>query len=448
MDNLIKKIFDYGKTKNLEDMEIYFVENENLSMNVFNGELDKYNMSKTKGLSFRCLYHKKMGYAYTEKVDESSIKFLVDGAMANSLIIDSEDEEFLFQGAKEEDYVKVNNYNPSYEKIIQEEKIEFIKTMEKMAKKIDERITSVNYCTYGETVGKKILANSKGFHLKDEYNIAHSYISVKAKEREDIKTASKFVIGNNFSKFNYKKLVKEAVKEALSMLHAESIKSGNYHVILNNESAASLLEAFSGIFSAENVQKNLSLLQNKKEEIIATEDITIVDDPFLKGGIGSASFDGEGHPTIYKALVHKGKLVGYLYNLKTAYKENIPSTGNASRNSFKSAIGISPTNLYIKEGKTPLKAMMKKIDNGILITNLQGLHAGVNPISGDFSLSAQGYEIENGKAKRPVNQITVAGNFIKMLKDVEAVGNDLIFGFGSNIGSPSLKIKTLSISGE
>ena len=448
MDNLINKIFGYGKSKDISDMEIYFVENESLSMNVYSGELDKYNMSKTMGLSFRCIYNNKMGYSYTEKIDETSIEFLVNSAMSNSQIVDCEDEEFIYSGANKEDYMPVNNYNPSYDKISQTDKLNFIKSMEKYAKKLDKRIVSVNYCSFGESKVHKILANSKGLRLEDKYNIAHSYVYVTGKDGDDIKTAYKFVIGNDFEKFNYKTLAKDAVTEVISMFKASSIKSGSYPIVLNNLCAASLLEAFSGIFSSENVQKNLSLLKGRLNDLIANEDITIVDNPFLLGGIGSSSFDGEGHPCSYKELVKKGKLMGYLYNLKTAKKDNTVSTGNASRGSFKSTIDISPTNLYIKEGSSSLKALVKSVKCGILITDLQGLHSGVNPISGDFSLSAQGYEIIGGKIKRPINQITIAGNFLEMLKDVELIGDDLEFGFGSNIGSPSLKIKGLAVSGE
>jgi len=91
--------------------------------------------------------------------------------------------------------------------------------------------------------------------------------------------------------------------------------------------------------------------------------------------------------------------------------------------------------------------LLKELDNGLVIIALQGTHAGANPVSGDFSLSVYGYEVKDGKISRPVNQITVAGNFFKMLADVKAVGNDLKFGM-SNTGAPSLLIGSLSVAGK
>jgi PmbA protein len=136
--------------------------------------------------------------------------------------------------------------------------------------------------------------------------------------------------------------------------------------------------------------------------------------------------------------------------LKTAKKDGIETTGNASKGSYKSSIGISPTNFYVEKGKRSLEEMIASVEKGIMITELQGLHSGLNSISGDFSLAALGYLIEDGKISRPVEQITVAGNYFEMLNNIEETGSDLKFGLpgGAYIGSPSLKIKKLAIAGE
>jgi PmbA protein len=106
--------------------------------------------------------------------------------------------------------------------------------------------------------------------------------------------------------------------------------------------------------------------------------------------------------------------------------------------------------MYIKPGDKSLKELMVEMEEGIMITDVQGLHAGLNPISGDFSLSAQGYKIEKGKIMFPVNQITISGNFLDMMKDIIEIGDDLKFGLPSSayIGSPSIRIKSLDVAGE
>lgn len=445
---LIEKIFSRGKELGLGDMEIYIQGNKQFDTRIFEGEIDKYSISDETGLSFRGMYNGKMGYSYTEKVDESSIDMLIKEAIENAVTIDSEDKEEIFAGSKE--YKEVSTYNSELENVTTEQKIEFAKTMEKAAFEADKRVTSVSYCLYDEITGYSLLANTKGLNLENKYNLAQAYIAVVVKEGDDVKTGANFVISNDFSKFNPEELASVAVKEALSMLGAESIDSGNYPVILRNDVAASILQAFSSVFIAENVQKNLSLLKGKLNEQIANELISIVDDPFLKDGVASTPFDGEGVATKYKKVIDKGVLKTYLHNSKTARKDGVESTGNASKSSYKSSVSISPTNMYIENGNTSIEEMIYNTEHGIMIIDVQGLHSGLNTVSGDFSLSAYGYLIEKGKIARPVNQITIAGNLYEVLKSIEAVGNDLKFGFPSSgyIGSPSLKVSGLAIAGK
>jgi PmbA protein len=448
MKSLIDKIFQKGREKGLNDMEVYYSAGRSLTLKVFQKELDTYNLSESEGLSLRGVYKGKMGYSYTEKVDDTSIDQLVRDVLENAVIIDSDDEEFIFEGSKE--YKKVDSFNPALSNVSEEKKIEFVKSLEEEAFKLDKRIESVEVCVYGDGYGEIIMSNTKGLFLQDKSNIAYTYIVVVAKEGEDIKTGMAYRTGNDFTKFNARDIAKEAVDEALALLGAKSVKSGDYDVIIRNSAAADLLEAFTGIFSAEAVQKNLSLLKGKLNDKIASDKFTLIDDPYMEGGLASKSFDGEGVACKYKKVVDKGVLKTYFHNLKTAKKDGVETTGNASKGSYKSSLGISPSNFYVEKGERGLNEMIADINKGILITELQGLHSGLNTISGDFSLAALGFLIENGKISRPVEQITVAGNYFEMLKNIEETGSDLKFGLpgGSYIGSPSLKIKKLSIAGE
>lgn len=441
--SLIQKIFALGKEKGMQDMEVSYDSGRNLSLKVYKKELDDYSLSESESLSFRGIYNGKMGYSYTEKVDESSIEMLVTEAIGNASIIDSEDNEEIFEGSKE--YKEVNNYSDELEKVSETDKINFTKQIEEEAYKLDKRVDAVQLCVYGDGTGESIMCNTKGLSLEEKSNLAYAYISVVVKENEDIKTGFSYVAGRDFAQFDAKKMAKEAVDEAVSMLGAKSVKSGNYPVILKNTASADLLEAMESIFSAEAVQKNLSLLKDKKGEKVASECVTIVDDPYMSDGLASRSFDGEGAACVYKKLIENGVLKTYMYNLKTAKKDGVETTGNGMQSS-----SISPTNMYIEKGSKSLEELVATIDNGLYITSLDGLHAGLNSVSGDFSLSSSGFVIENGKISRPVEQITVAGNFFNMIKDIEEVGCDLKFGLPGSayIGSPSLKIKSLAVAGE
>jgi len=392
---LIEKVFQKGRLKGLGDMEVYYSAGSSLSLKVFQKELDGYSLSESEGLSLRGVYKGKMGYSYTEKVDESSIDMLVKNVVENATVIDSDDEEFIYGGSKE--YKKVDTFNPSLEKVSETDKISFVKQLEEEAFKIDKRVTSVETCVYGDGYGETVMSNTKGLYLHDKSNIAYTYAVVVAKEGDDIKTGMAYRTGNDFSKFNAKEIAEEAVKEALSLLGAKSVKSGDYAVVIRNGAAADLLEAFTGIFSAESVQKDLSLLKGKLNQQIGSEKFTLVDDPFMEGGLASKSFDGEGVACKYKKVIDKGVLKTYFHNLKTSKKDNIETTGNASKGSYKASIGISPSNFYVEKGEKSLDEIISGMDSGIMITELQGLHSGLNSISGDFSLAALGFEIKGGK---------------------------------------------------
>lgn len=445
---LINNIFAKGKEANINDMEVFYTSGSSLSLKVFEKQLDGYSVSESEGLSLRGVYNGKMGYSYTEKADESSIDLIIKDVIENASIIDSDDEEYIYEGSKS--YKQVNNFKQSLQEVNEEAKIKFVKDLEEEALNIDKRIVSVETCVYGDGYGETIISNTKGLYLHDKSNLAYTYVVVVAKEDDDIKTGFAYRTGNDFSKLNAKEIAKEAVEEAIKLLKAKSISSGEYSVILRNNSAADMLEAFTGIFSAENVQKNLSLLKGKLNEKIGSEKLNLVDDPFLEGGLASRSFDGEGVACKYKKVIENGILKTYLHNLKTAKKDGIETTGNASKSSYKSSVGISPSNLYIEKGEKTLDEIINSTKKGILITELQGLHSGLNTISGDFSLSALGFLIEDGKINRPLEQITIAGNFFEMINSIEEIGNDLKFGLPSDsyIGSPSIKIKKLAIAGE
>lgn len=444
---LADMLFEKGKDK-MEDLEVFIEKSKEIEIGIFSGEIDKYSISESGGLSLRGIHDEKMGYSYTEKIDESSIDMLIEEVYENSKFIDSLDKDIIFSGSDK--YEEVNNYNDSLSKTPMEDKIVFLKNLEKEVLSIDNRVSSIQVCVYQEFESERHIINTKGVDLSDKFSGAFCYISVIVKDNEDTKTGLSFKIFNDLRKIDYKEMAREAVEEGISMLGASSIKSDSYPVVFKNTVFADILAAFSPIFSADNVQKGLSLLKDKIGSKVANEILTIVDDPFLKDGFGTRAFDDEGCKTVYKKIIDNGVLGSYLYNLKTANKDGVESTGNGSRGSYKSSISILPTNLYVEKGNKTLEELIASITKGIYIIDVQGLHSGLNEVSGDYSLSAHGYEIENGKIKRPINQITIAANIFETLMNIDEIGNDLEFGFpvGGYVGSPSIRVSSISVSGE
>lgn len=443
---LSNKLVTRAKTK-MEDVEAFLLKDKELSIEIYKGEIDKYSVAESGGLSLRGISNGKMGYSYTEKIEEDSFDMLIHEVLENGRYIESSDDEIIYSGS--EDYENINHYHESLNMVPTQKKIDFVKNLENEAYSLDKRVFAINACAYQEFENERYIVNSKGIDLHEKSNGGVAYISVVVKEEEDIKTGMSFRMFNDFSSLDYRDIAKEAVENASTMLGAKTIKSGDYPIIFENTTFADLLAAFTPIFSADNVQKGLSLLNGRIGEEIASPILNIVDDPFLKDGFGSRNFDDEGTASKFNNIIDNGILKGIAHNWKTANKEGISSTGHASR-SYKGSINISPTNLYVVKGDVVLDDMMKLADSGLYINDLSGLHSGLNPVSGDFSLPASGYEIIDGKKSRPVNQITIAGNLFRLFKDIIAIGDDLEFTLPSYgyIGSPSILVKSISVSGE
>ncbi|CEG29389.1 TldD/PmbA family protein [Bacillus sp. B-jedd] len=438
------ELFKRGKEQGFSEMEIYFSSNKAISISVFQREIEEYTIIEQGGVSFRGLYNGQMGYSYAEKVDRDSIGLLLEEAKGNSLVLEVEDGENLFEGSKS--YAEPMPYSESLAKIDAETLIEAAFRMEKAAYDFDKRIDLVNSCGISKTISEMLIANTFGLncHRKTAYISAGIYLVAKDGESTATGGDQDFTL-TDFSKLDFQKIAEKGAKEAISKLNAESIESGQYPVIFRYDTASSLLGSYLDAFSADSVQKGYSKLIGRLNEQIAGSNITIIDDPTMSGVPGNATFDSEGFATKRKELIKDGLLANFLHNRKTAKKDGVESTGNAVKGGFQGTIGVGPYNVYLEPGDSSFDELIAKTDKGIVIVELQGENAGINPLAGDFSLAAIGFLVEDGKIVRPIDQFTIAGNFFELLNEIEEIGNDLTFR--SSINFPSIKVKALSITG-
>ena len=438
------RLFAKGREHDFQDMEVYVASRNQFRVGLFKTEIDNYTLAESRGLSFRGIINGGMGYSFTENFDNDSIDILIRDAAENARIIDSGDEEEIFAGSAQ--YVELDSHSVELDKVSAAEKIAWSRELEQAVYAVDSRVFTAQI-SMGNGSGETVIMNTKGLNLSHKGNFAQGFVSVVVKDGEDTKSAYGFVADRDFSKFNAKKLAKEAVEEAVSLFGAEPVESGTYPVVLRNDVAATFLATFASSFSAEAAQKGMSLLKGRVGEMIMSPSITITDDPHMSERPGSTPFDAEGVATKTKNVVDGGSLTTLLHNLKTAKKDGVLPTGNAYKGAYNAPVGVAPSNLYINIGDKSYDELVQEMGSGLVIISLQGTHSGANPVSGDFSLSAYGYVVESGKVVRPVNQITIAGNFFAMLSDVKAVGNDVDFGTGT-IGSPSLLIGSVAVAGK
>ncbi|MFK9093512.1 TldD/PmbA family protein [Bacillus salipaludis] len=439
------KLFSAAESSGFTDVEMYYEKKEVFGCQVYKGEIDQYEIAEDGGISFRGNINGKMGYAYSEKIDEASIPFLLENAKENTTIMHDKDIEEIFAGSRQ--YEQGNFFSTALNEVTIPEKIQFIKDVERELLALDSRIVATDYCMIRTESVSRNLLNNKGLTLTDKMNYLYVLVEAIVKDGEETKTSFKFKVTKDFYRLDSKEIAQKAAEEALSQLGSRNIESKDYPVLLRNDAAASLLATYASNFSAENTQAGISSLKDKLGKQIAGGKITIVDDPFLEDGLASRTFDSEGVPTKKLTLVESGVLQSLLHNQKTAKKEQTETTGHAHKDSYKSAVKVGPSNLFIEPSTVSFEDLLSSMNEGILITDLSGLHSGANTVSGDFSVAANGYYISDGKVQFPVNLMTIAGNFYQLLQNVEEIGSDLTFPL-SPIGSPSVLVKSLAVTVE
>lgn len=441
----IEKLFARAAEEGMTQCQASYSSGESFEVSVLKGEVLSYNVSDVANLSFRALVNGRMGSASTQALDDEAIEMLVASAKINAELVDSDDEEFMYDGSGE--YAKVENYVPAIDEVSAADKIAFAREMEEKTLARDSRMDQLEDCAIFSESSEYAIVNTLGLNVSCRSNMLAGYVAPVARDGEKVSSGMKMFVSADGTMDGSDEAIDEAVKEAVDYLYADSVPSGEYPAIFRYDAMRTLLSTFAGVFSAENAQKGLSRLNGREGDRIASECVTIVDDPHMALSASSAPFDGEGVPTRYKEIIKSGVLETLMHNLKTAHKQGVASTGNAAHGS---ADGISFSNLYVAPGEKSFDDMVSEMGDGLVICSLQGAHAGADAISGDFSLSARGYRVENGRIADAVKQITVAGNFYDILSAITSVGSDLKFGLPGNsrVGSPSVMVKKISVAGK
>ena len=218
-------------------------------------------------------------------------------------------------------------------------------------------------------------------------------------------------------------------------------------MIFSYEAMTSLFGSFVNFFNGDLIYKGISPIKDKLNERIFSNKITIIDDPQNTDCLTIANFDDEGCPTRAKVLVNDGIFANMLHDTKSGNRMGMESTGNGFKSGYAGAVSVQPMNCYIEPGQYTLDELCEQMKDGVVITDLQGLHAGLDFVSGNFSLQASGYTVKDGKKDHALALITVADNFLELMNKVVEVGNDLDWQY-HQVASPSIRFTKCAISGQ
>lgn len=434
-----------AKQAGLEEFEIYEQRHTSTSIEVYEQKVDSYKISDCDGIAMRGIYKGKMGNCFLEEVKDDEMEKVLEMIKRNAETISSEDKVEIIAPASS--YPEVKRKENTLLTIENTKKIDLLKQMEKTLLSMDARISQVMGTSYAEIDVTRSICNTKGMELQDHDSVSVISMEVLAKDKEDAKSEYDWCTLSSLEDVNVEVFCQNLCQKVVSKLHADTIESGLYSVLMEKEAMSSLFGALCGLFDGENAFKGISLLKDKLDTKIFDEKITIVDDPLMENGYNTAPFDDEGIACFKKTVVENGVLKTYLHNSKSAAMMQTTSTGNGFKGGYSSAVGISPTNFYIQNGEHRYEDLISSMEKGIIVTSITGLHAGLNPISTEFSLQSSGYYVENGKIVKPINLFTIAGNFMDMMNHIAMVGNDCKMNL-SGIGTPSILFTNMAVSGK
>jgi len=439
--DVIKK----AKAKNIDLAEAYVLWGNVTHIDILNQEIEASDILEDAGLGIRIVKDKKLGFSFSSELDKTGIDEALSKAVSNSSQVKPDKFNTLPKPSQASSFPEI--YDKEIKSIDIKEKIKIARSVEESAYKFDKRIKKTEKVSYSDDEYEVIIVNSEGVDISYKGTSFEVMAQVIAEEEGLLEAGYGVDATLWFKDLDPKKAGEEAAQRAVELLGAKGAGSQKIPLVLDPFIGAELLAALSSMLSSESTQKGKSLLAGKIGKKISSPNVSIIDDGKLKNGIASGPYDAEGVPTRETPIIENGTLSSYLYNIYTANKDRVKSTGNARRYSYKTLPIVSPSNIYIKNGNTSPDEIIKSTKKGFYVTKVMGMHT-VNPISGEFSIGASGILIENGIKTIPVRGITISGNLIELLRSIEAVGSDLRFiPFGANIGSPTLLISGITISG-
>ncbi len=431
-----------------EQVEAFASRGGETEVRVYQGDVEHFVSAQSEGIGIRVIRDGRTGFAYAGTLDEDAIREVLDEARDN-VQFGTVDE---WAALAEPDGVPVTDqqlWNDALADFPTDRKIDLAKELEKLASGADPRVR-VDDANYADAHGESAVASTTGIRMSGRENGCYVAVSTLADEGEgdaaETQTGFGFSVGRSPDEFDLDRAAREAVERATRLLGATQPPSRRVTVVLDPYVTAQFLGVISSTLNGEAVVKGRSLFRERLGEQVAAPTFTLVDDPTNPQAYTATDVDGEGLAARRNVLIEDGVLRMFVHNSYSARRAGTVSTGNATRGGFAGTPGVGCLALSLVPGTRTQAELVADIDDGLLVQQMQGLHSGVNPISGDFSTGAAGLLIRDGALGEPVREITIASTLQRMLLDVAEVGGDLEWLPMRSAGM-SLVIRDVTMSG-
>ncbi|HXR60478.1 MAG TPA: TldD/PmbA family protein [Solirubrobacterales bacterium] len=428
------------------DAEAYVARESGREVRAHAREVESLTAAVQSGVGIRAWIGRRVGYAYGTDLSEAGVAAIAARAAEAAGVAD--EDEFAAPPRPAEIEALPGLSDPSISEWETSRVAELALTVERTALDSDPRLVGVETAVYADAEEQVAIASSTGVAGEYETSSCYAYLQALAEGDGARETGLGFGLARGPRGLDPEAIGAEGARRALEMIGAGKPASRSCPVVLDETVAASFVGLIGGGLGAKAVQRGRSPFAGRLDEVVASEAFTLHDDGREPAGLASAPIDGEGVPRRRTALIEGARLRSYLYDTYTGNREGAGSTGSASRQSYRSLPAASTSNLVVAPGSASTEELFAQAGNGIYVTDVAGLHSGVNPVTGVFSVGASGRLIRDGALAEPVREFTIAGELLTMLEGVAAAGADARWvPFGGSVRTPPLLIAEMAISG-
>ncbi len=435
-----------GWARDGEQVEAFVARGRETEIRVFEGEVESLSSAESAGIGIRVVAGKRQGFAYAGSLDPDVIAETLADARDNAGFA-TEDE---YLGLAEPDGVEpvsLDLWRDDLAAYPTDDKVARAIELERAVRAGDPRIRQLRASEWGDAAVESAVATSTGIAASSRRTACYLSAEAIAGEADDTQTGSGYSVGRGPSDLDLDKAASDAVLRATRLLGAVKPRSAHVTAVLEPRITATLLAILAGTLDGESVLKGRSLFADRVGEEVAVPGFTLVDDPTDPDAYSAATHDAEGLATRRNVLIDGGVLQMFLYNTYSARRAGTVSTGSAVRAGYRSGPGTGARAVSLIPGHLSPEQIYAAVGDGLLVQSVSGIHSGVNPVSGDFSVGAEGVLIKDGALAGPVRVLTIASTFQRMLSGVVAVGSDLE-RLPSSASGLTLAIADISMSGQ
>jgi PmbA protein len=428
------------------EAEAYVSRDSGREVRVHGGEVESLTAATQSGIGVRAWIGGRVGYAYGTELSEVGIAAIASRAAEAAAVAD--EDEFAAPPGPAPIEALPGLSDPSVEIWTIARAAELALAVERTALAADPRVVGVEQVVYADSAERVAIASSTGLAGEYESSDCFAYLQALAEGEGAKETGLGFGLARGPDGLDPAAIGSEGAERAAAMIGATKPASRSCPVLLDPTVAASFAGLIGGALGANAVQRGRSPFAGRLGEELASAALVLHDDGRDPDGPASAPFDGEGVPRRRTALIEGGQLRAFLHDTYTANREGRASTGNASRHGYRSQPTVSASNLVVAAGPLSFAELLGEAGEGVFVTDVAGLHSGVNPVTGVFSVGASGRAIRDGELAEPLREFTIASDLVSMLGAVSATGAEARWvPFGASVHTPPLLIGAMSVSG-